>query len=309
MKNQTTVASSRWLAGLSKAVMACAACWLLIWLLAPSDAVMSQQPAPQQPATQEKPPATTSPPQGSPADGSLDGLLEGLGLGQGGDAETPNVEEALPSTDPASATRPTSPQGPTGSASGVGSASGSRETSPLWEAYQAMLAAKVQLAADDFGPSTQAQQQRAVDLLDLLLDSQASDEPQALQQDPSQSQGEEGQSAGEQSGSPPQQSASEQSSSEQPSVDGEGEQQPESEEDRSGSGENGGEGEAASPEAIAAAGTKQPLEAAGEAVWGHLPERMRGRLRAERPTEYLPRYSKEISEYFRALAELPKQNQ
>jgi hypothetical protein len=43
---------------------------------------------------------------------------------------------------------------------------------------------------------------------------------------------------------------------------------------------------------------------AGQGIWGHLPAKTRGMLRSQVPTEYLPSYSKQISDYFRALSEL-----
>ena len=56
---------------------------------------------------------------------------------------------------------------------------------------------------------------------------------------------------------------------------------------------------------LAPAMVPSPLDANGEAIWGHLPARTRGLLRAEMPTEFLPQYADDISAYFRALAEMP----
>lgn len=46
------------------------------------------------------------------------------------------------------------------------------------------------------------------------------------------------------------------------------------------------------------------IDTAGQGIWGHLPAKTRGMLRSQVPTEYLPSYSQQISEYFRALSEL-----
>lgn len=97
------------------------------------------------------------------------------------------------------------------------------------------------------------------------------------------------------------QSSSEQESSEQSppreQVEPEAEQPSESESLESGqqATPNVGQG----PDIIVRAG---PVEALNSDVWGHLPEKTRGRLRAVRPADFLPQYREAITEYYRRLS-------
>jgi len=166
---------------------------------------------------------------------------------------------------------------------------------PLREAIDSMEQAGGRIARGDFGQQAQEPQEHALDLLDQLLAAAEAAEGNR-----------------EETGS---EDASARSSQDQPQQELPGEKTPSEiargdAEQREPQGDQGGRAEAAPGEgpgsqgAMAAAVPRLPLDARGEAIWGHLPEQQRGTLAAEAPTEYLPRYSKAISEYFKALAEL-----
>ena len=195
------------------------------------------------------------------------------------------------------------------------------ETPPLIGAYLAMREAGSRLTAGELGEETQAVQQRAIDLLDQLINlAQADEETGAAQSGASQSSPEQSAANGEEqsqakpqltdagdeeaqdSGQPGDASSDQQDENSGQSGDREQQVAPGDENNSQGP---GGDGEPEDQQvAFPAAGDAVPLDAAGQAVWGHLPKRARGLLRAETPTEYLPGYAEEISAYFRALAEM-----
>ena len=232
-----------------------------------------------------------------PAD-DLGGLLEGLDLEAAPEAPAPS-QPAAPSQSPAG------PEvaGEQSADQNTDQRTRSPGDAPLIEAYRSMQRANALLAQGETGEPTRAAQKRVVDLLDQMIraaEQQSSagepGAPQSNAQQPTQPRSGAGESDGQPQGSAGEQEAAGESGSEDPGAEA-----------QQGSGA-GGEGEPtgqSSAAAVTAAGNAPGATASGQAaVWGHLPERIRGMLRSEMPTEYLPQYQDEISEYFRVLAEM-----
>lgn len=256
-------------------------------------------------------------------DNGLGGLLDGLDL----EPETANP----PAADSAA---PQNPAQPSSDKSKANQSAQENSGIPLWQAYLAMRDAGQRLSRGQVDEDTLSSQQRAIDLLDEIINTASSDEPtgaaqsqQPSQQQPDQQQTDQqsdqqpagepqqdpdaqqdpqpGESTTEQSEQSEQSAQAEQGSEQQTEGPGqsEGEQTPTGEGDGSAAGDDG---QATEQEAAMAARAGQaPPLAEGQAVWGHLPQRTRGLLRADIPTEYVPRYAKAIRAYFEALAELP----
>jgi hypothetical protein len=167
---------------------------------------------------------------------------------------------------------------------------------------RAMREASTKIRRGDTGVETQGLQGRAIELLERLIrqeeESRSEQQSGASGSEPSLAGGAAG---GEQAGG-----ANEAGVPGQEGDDADGERQGEQVADASdGNGErtDGGTGEAGSEEQ-GVVRVPQGIEAEGKGVWGHLPAKTRGMLRSQVPTEYLPSYSKQISDYFRALAEM-----
>lgn len=245
-----------------------------------------------------------------PLDDGLQGLLEGLDLELAPPTPSDSPE---PSKSPATSGAGDDPQPDRKRSPAVAPAGPDNAgAGPLVEAYRSMQTANALLSQGETGEATLAAQRRAVDLLDQMIEAarqpqsaaaasaagQASDADSQPGGGPGEQDSAEGSGPGEE-GSPqqdsPQQGAGEQGSEQQPGGR---------------AGQPGGPPTAAVPvgadEAAAArAAAAGTLRDGGDvSVWGHLPERTRGMLRAEVPTEYLPQYAEQISEYFRALAEM-----
>lgn len=222
-----------------------------------------------------------------PGDDDLDGLLEGLDLQTEPEEASPRQPRDPRQNDPERALDPSGP------------VDRGREP-PLAEAYRSMQTAQNLLAQGEIGEGTQAAQRRAIDLLDELIraaEQQQNDSADASSQQPS---------ADESSANAPQPSDAQGESGARAD-----EQQPaDGEEEADGSDPEGatpgeaGEGGEATARIAPAAGAGAAGRNAGQGVWGHLPERTRGMLRSEMPTEYLPQYAPQISEYFRRLSEM-----
>lgn len=242
-----------------------------------------------------------------PAEGEMEGLLEGLDLQPSGEerSDAADSRRAAPSS-PADAVSPA--DAPRNGAPPV--SSGSAGGSPLAEAYRSMQTARAMLARGEVGQPAQAAQRRVVDLLDELI--RATEAQQRAPQQGTPQGGENGESDSQQTSSDQQSTGDQSDAASQAAAQGDG--QPESEEGGDEAGETGageataageaGEGGEAAAPIVAAAGAGRTEREAGQGVWGHLPERTRGMLRSGLPTEYLPQYAGQISEYFRALAEM-----
>lgn len=219
-----------------------------------------------------------------PPGGDLDGLLEGLDL-QTEPEEMPPRDQRQNGSE-----RAADPRG-----------AADRGQPALAEAYRAMQTAHDLLAQGEVGEGALAAQRRVVDLLDELIraaEQQQDDPGEASSQQPS---------ATESSANAPEPSEAQSESGAQDNGQpqpGDGEEgAAEADSAEALAGEAGEGGEAAAPTA-AAAGAGGADRRPGQGVWGHLPERTRGMLRSEMPTEYLPQYSAQISEYFRTLSEM-----
>jgi len=250
----------------------------------------------------QDPPATAFQPppaeQQAADDSGLGGLLDGLDL-EPEPAQPPAVDSTKPND-------PKQPSSDKSQASGV----------PLWQAYLAMRDAGQRLSRGQVDEDTLSSQQRAIDLLDEIINTASSDEPTAAhsqqpsQQQPDQQQPDQQAQDGQQNQQPGESTEEQSEQAEQggeQQTDGqgqsEGEQATTGEGDGSAAGDDGQPADQQTPVA-ARAGQAPPL-AEGQAAWGHLPQRTRGLLRADIPTEYVPRYAKAIRAYFEALAELP----
>lgn len=224
----------------------------------------------------------------------LGGLLEGL------DLQAPG--ESLES--PRSPAEPGSPAEAEAPAAAAG---------PLFEAYRSMQAANALLAQGETGEATRAAQQRAVELLDQMIEAaqqpsesggEGAPQSKSPQESPSSQSPQPAPGDARQSGDPEQRGDAEQRPGEENGEDSEGADSGEEGSAAGGPGQPAGQQAAAVPAAGEGARPGMRPEGAGAAVWGHLPERTRGMLRSEMPTEYLPGYATEISEYFRRLAEM-----
>jgi len=158
--------------------------------------------------------------------------------------------------------------------------------SPLDGAYQAMRRAQQRLESGTTDVSAVEAQQAAIESIDALLqqvqqpqaapppppeeassDEAAASEPQAGETSPPESE----------DGSPPEQGSASAAAGEVPSND---------------SLMGAAETEAA---------TLRP--SLQQAVWGHLPDRVRQQLQASMPEEFHPRYKQAINDYFRQLSQ------
>jgi hypothetical protein len=236
--------------------------------------------------------------------GQIDSLLEGLDLETPAPVVIPDASQAAPAD---AAQR----QDPAGGAS-------------LLAAFRSMQTASDLMGSGRADQTVVAAQQRAVDLLDQLIRqsqgdqgsgaaSQSESEQTAGQQESTSTQPENSTASDPQEATDPQASDSQSSTADDQTEGGspsDAEQgQEEGESDSSSQGAGRGQGSAADPtmdrQSVSAAAGAGPLNAQGQGVWGHLPQKTRGLLRAEIPTEYLPKYSRQISDYFKALAEMP----
>ncbi|WP_164103633.1 hypothetical protein [Candidatus Laterigemmans baculatus] len=230
----------------------------------------------------------------------LGGLLEGL------DLQTPAEPPAGPRPPQPATPEPATPAPTTPSPSPPEPAAGEDPASaaaPLLEAYRSMQAANALLARGETGQATRTAQRRAVELLDQMIEA-------AEQQSQSSGSGAPPETSPQQTPQSPQQVPGEagQGSNAEQAAGGESGEESEGDEAGEPGSAAGGPGQPSGPQAVAAAGAGVRPELgsprAESAVWGHLPERTRGMLRSEMPTEYLPAYATEISEYFRRLAEM-----
>lgn len=198
---------------------------------------------------------------------------------------------------------------------------------PVDQLLGLMEQAAEQLGAGVTGPPTQQVQQSIVSQLDGWLsrngsgsqssgsESRATEqqrpEPSASSAESSQADGEQSQQSGEQqesgeaggeigqgesadssggdSGAP----GGSESSAADPAEGGQGDEQVDA-----GSGASAEPGRAADVDPNPSGGT-----ATGGDVWGHLPPRVRDRVRSISPEDYLPQYRKAIEEYFKRIAE------
>lgn len=136
------------------------------------------------------------------------------------------------------------------------------------------------LGNGDAGLATQTAQRRALEMLQTIVDQQSDNADQQRQ--------EESQRTAQQQASQP--------GEQKPSSDPSGQdQQPQQRMPGAQPGSEAG----SNPGVIVNAGPSQGMR---EAVWGHLPERVRGELQATLPEKYLPQYRDAISEYFRQLS-------
>ncbi|WP_145343291.1 hypothetical protein [Rosistilla ulvae] len=136
------------------------------------------------------------------------------------------------------------------------------------------------LGNGDAGPATQAAQRRALEMLQTIVDQSAENADQDQSQSSQRSEQQQMSQAGPQ----------------KPETDPNREsQQPQQSE----LGTQPGSEVGSSTDVIVNAG---PLQGMREAVWGHLPERIRGELQATLPEKFLPRYRDAITEYFRQLS-------
>lgn len=229
-------------------------------------------------------------------DDGLGGLLDGLDLG-------PDSENIT--TIPDASDEPVPPSQPAAQ-SGAEDGTADSATGRLIAAFQSMQTARQLLSAGQTDETVLQAQQRAVDLLDQLIAAQqAADRQSTSQQDQTQqTQARQSNQQGERQ----QPTNMNQQTSAEPggeNEDGDPGDEP-SEGDASGgaANENSNPSEPTDNVPVSAAGDASPLNASGQGVWGHLPQKTRGMLRADIPTDYLPGYSQQISDYFRALAEM-----
>jgi type II secretory pathway pseudopilin PulG len=169
------------------------------------------------------------------------------------------------------------------------------EVSPLVSARQAMGEAARLLSDARLGEARQAAQQQALDALDQFLQEaiSAAGQPSSGEAASQPSPGEP--TTGSQSANGAQQGTS--------AGDGEpakGEGPPSSE----GSGDGPGQQPGMAPQGDDAAPAKFSPETLEKAVWGHLPARLRERLQATLPEEFLPAYDQAIRDYFTRLSEM-----
>lgn len=220
----------------------------------------------------------------------LDGLLDGLDLGNALD-DIPTIPDASQRAEPEPSDE---------SASG----GAMEKVNTFFEAFQSMKEAEQLLAQGQADQNVVDAQQRAVQLLDELIKAQLQEQQSGQQ---SQTQQNQQQSRSQQQSSEQTSELEQSQNQQQPEVSDQSDQQDASD---ASAGDNtpNGRGEASEEQQpISAAGTVSPLNAAGQGIWGHLPQKTRGMLRAEIPTDYLPGYSKQISDYFKALAEMPSE--
>ncbi len=184
--------------------------------------------------------------------------------------------------------------------------------SPLLSAFLAMRSASERLREGDVSVVTQGDQGRAIQLLDEMIrqsegeQNSPSQQETGSQQDSAQQQSDQQQSDQQSSDSGEPNVSGDESNGQESNGQESSEDGPASDEvTAQNEGEMSGGGKEGSP-VTAGDGTAspRPLGAQGIGVWGHLPEKTRGLLRAQVPTEFLPRYSEQISEYFRVLAEM-----
>ena len=222
-------------------------------------------------------------PEVQPAIESMDDLLNGLDLKPPAPVTIP---DATGEADPLE---------------GPGGGPETRSPSSLFQAFQSMQTAGQMLSRGQVNEEVVEAQRRAVDLLDQLIDSQEQNQISEQNQ----------RRAGEQANNKPERSPDMQQEDQSlsdspaptdtdPNSDATSENETPQPSDESPTAGNAGETPGSN-----GVGTKSPLNAAGQGVWGHLPQRTRGLLRAEMPTDYLPGYSTQISDYFKKLAEMP----
>ncbi len=179
----------------------------------------------------------------------------------------------------------------------------------LEQARSEMLAAGRLLASDRFGEETQRHQQQVVDLIDSLLDALESGQQSTDGAEESSGAEQTTASGTEEGGN--EESPSEQRGDSQTKDNESGNAGSETGDDRQSEQGQGGKNSSEDAGDGRANGSpvKRPLGVRGEAIWGHLPERQRGVLRAETPTEYLPKYEDQIRRYFEMLAEIAGEEQ
>lgn len=219
----------------------------------------------------------------------LGDLLDGLDL-QNPPDDVPTIPDASRASEPENLSgRGFNTQPPNASQDSI---------STLFEAFQSMQKAEQLLARGQTDQDVVAAQKRAVELLDALLKSLPQNSPSGSQSQSQQDQ--QPQSQDQQQADMQAQPNQRQSSQPQNGPEEEGSSQ-----NASASNQPGGEGDASKEQPLPATASAAALNAVGKGVWGHLPQKTRGMLRSDIPTDYLPGYSKQISEYFKALAEMP----
>lgn len=273
-----------------------ASLWLLVLLVSLSSLSSVAMPSTGYCQESVQPPQT----EGVAEDDDLGGLLEGLDLGSD-DGTIPTIPDASKNVKTPGSQDPDS----NGQSSAAENGSSSNGFAGLAEAFESMRKAGQLLSAGQTDETVLDAQQRAVDLLDSLIKAReqadrqnASQQSQSTEQQAANQQGERQQ----QSSGPENQPTTAANDADQ--EEDAGDQSSEAEGNNAGASDNETEADRGGTAPVSAAGLASPLNAAGQGVWGHLPQKTRGMLRAEIPTDYLPRYSQQISDYFRALAEM-----
>ncbi|MEZ6089671.1 MAG: hypothetical protein R3C05_16895 [Pirellulaceae bacterium] len=145
---------------------------------------------------------------------------------------------------------------------------------------QQLTAASAGLARGDVGASTQSAQQQAITLMRAILDRNGQDQNQQSSNE-SQRSARQGDSQREKQAAEP------------------GDEQQQNGSEMRDLGSQPGSDVGTGGETMV---KLSDIQAMREAVWGHLPERVRGQMRASRPEDYLPRYRDAIREYFNQLS-------
>ena len=174
-------------------------------------------------------------------------------------------------------------------------AGGKAEAAPLVSAQRAMGAAARLLSEARWGAAQQAAQQQALDALDQFLQeaTAAAGQPQPGQAAPQPS------SPGSTADSQPAGAGQEGTSTgDGEPQEGAGSPSPDS------SGQAAGQQPGTAPPSDAGTAAKLSPETLEKAVWGHLPARLRERLQATLPEEFLPGYDRAIRDYFTRLSEM-----
>ena len=151
---------------------------------------------------------------------------------------------------------------------------------PVNQIDEQLRTASTALAAGDFGSAAQMAQQKALEMMQALLpDSQSQDSIRQQNRQTNEQQ--------------------QQTRQRNPS---ENESAPRESEDEKAGGVDGQPGNETGEKASVKV-SLGPADLIKGDIWGHLPERTRGQLRATTPGQFLPAYREAISTYYRILAE------